>query len=290
MKKNDLVRRILSCLVIVVFSLMAMGTKIYSPNDALEHKEIDIDLSPFMEDEEYVEYCYGINHRIQECTGTCLTREEMAEKVYQYESVQKKYSGEYNDIVFPGGINSQKEPYVDSSSIYTLELKLVTPEKHEHDEKTRYEIKTISGEHFLYEGLEVVVMEDTSACKIEEPEQTTLEVGAFMGDWVNEDGERTVLIQNGETVIRKEPDLSWYGGDIACIEFKVDEITNSNVLKLSGITSWVSSEDTLHAAPGEEDRNLSIDASSSSIEYIATKIENGLVVEMTDGMNNYKRQ
>ena len=52
MKKNDFVRKTLSCLVIVVFSLMAMGTKIYSPNDAQEHKEIDIDFSPFMEDEE----------------------------------------------------------------------------------------------------------------------------------------------------------------------------------------------------------------------------------------------
>ncbi|MBR0461813.1 MAG: hypothetical protein IJJ00_03750 [Erysipelotrichaceae bacterium] len=288
MKKNSLVRAILTCLVVTLFASMAMGTKIYSPNDAQQHKEIAIDIDPFMTDEEYIEYCYGINSRIESCTGTCLAREEMAEKVYQFESVQKKYSGEYNDIVFPGGIHSQEEPYVESGSIYNLDLKLVTPGKHDHDENTRYEIKTISGEHFLYEGLEVVVMKDTSACNI--PVTASLTVDAFMGDWVNEDGERLVLMHSGETVIEKSPDLSWYDGEISCIEYKVDKITSSNTLKLIGITSWVSSEDTLHAAPGEEERRLSLDASSVSEEYTATKIENGIVTEMTDGTYNYTRQ
>ena len=217
-----------------------------------------------------------VNEKIESCIGTCLTKEEMDQLVNKYRDIQKKESG--------AKVN-------DNYSI--PELKLITLGEHKQEDNTRYEITTLEeDDEGCITGIKASVMEDNSECNIEEPEPEPVELlklEAFMGDFVNQDNERLVLVQNGETVIRKEPDLSWYGGDISCIEYSVVEITDSNVLKLKGITTWTSSEDTLYAAPGEEDRNLSLDASSSSAEYTATAIENGMVIEMTDGINNFRR-
>ena len=91
---------------------------------------------------------------LKTCTGTCLTREEMAQLVYNYEKVQSKWSG--MDL-----INGKKTP----------QLELVTPGEHEHNENTRYEITVLDqDEDGFYKGLKVSVMDDTSACKIEQTE------------------------------------------------------------------------------------------------------------------------
>ena len=92
-----------------------------------------------------------VNTRMEACTGTCLTREDMAQQVYNYEKVQEQYIG-----------------YEVSDKIVVPDLKLVTPGEHEHDENTRYEITLLDRyDNGLFKGVEVKVMKDTSACKLD---------------------------------------------------------------------------------------------------------------------------
>ncbi len=112
---------------------------------------------------------------------------------------------------------------------------------------------------------------------------------AFMGDWVNENGRRTVLILNGDSVIKKEPDLPWYGGDVVCIEYRVKESADPQTLELSGTTSWVEGPESLHDVLPEGDRRLVVDASSAGAAYSATKVDDGIITEMTSGSNTYTR-
>jgi hypothetical protein len=134
MKRNNIVRAILTSLAIILFAVMAMGSKNFSEGTKKWDKKA----------EEYEEYCEYINNMITGCTGTCLTREEMAQQVYNFEIVQR------NDV---------------------FDLLLDTPGEHEHDEKTRYKITTLgTNSDGVYLGIKVEVMDDTSACKIEEPE------------------------------------------------------------------------------------------------------------------------
>ena len=116
--------------------------------------------------------------------------------------------------------------------------------------------------------------------------KTALDIDAFMGTWVNEDGERTVLLRNGSNVIEKNPDLSWYGGDVSCMECTAE--CDGDTLKLKGITSWVCEADDLYST--DEKHKLEIDASSSGNEYTALNVEDGSFTEMTDGTNFYTRQ
>ena len=102
------------------------------------------------------------------CTGTNLTRDEMAQLVYDYEKVQKKWNGEeFHD---PN----------DTSIIVVLDLQLVTPGKHEHDENTRYEITILEKDKLGFEkGLKVSVMNNSSTDETEtdtesQEEETTL--------------------------------------------------------------------------------------------------------------------
>ena len=151
MKKNNIVRVILTSLAIILFACMAMGSSWLDPKG-----------DGFMTDEEYEQYCHRINVQIELCTGMCLTREEMAQKLYNFEKIQKKYNGE--EMV------DQKD-----GSSFVLVLTYKTPGEHEHDENTRYMISTLpEDEHGFYGGIEIRVMEGNSACKIEEsePQQT----------------------------------------------------------------------------------------------------------------------
>jgi len=114
-------------------------------------------LSACRDDSQEEWYIDTTNEIIEACTGKCLTREEMAQLVYNYEKIQEKYSGDR----------------IGDSDEYVPELKLVTPGEHEHNEKTRYEIKTLKIDKTgIYTGLEVRVMDDTSACKIEDNNQS----------------------------------------------------------------------------------------------------------------------
>jgi hypothetical protein len=136
MKNNNILRVILTCFAVILFACMAMGSNI-----AIGGIELG---DPNMTEEEIKEYYTLINSRIESCTGTCLTREEMAQHIYDFEKIQKG-----ND----------------------LDLKLETPGEHEHDEKTRYQITTLgTNKDGVYQGIKVEVMDDTSACKIEETE------------------------------------------------------------------------------------------------------------------------
>lgn len=123
---------------ILMFMLLALFCSSCYGGDDAYNQEIIVDR--FIDD-------------IEVCTGTCLTREEMAQQVYNFESVQKK-SGYtiYGDITAP-------------------DLKLITPGEHEHNENTRYEIRTLpKNKDGIPTGIEVLVMSDTSACKIEQTE------------------------------------------------------------------------------------------------------------------------
>ena len=85
----------------------------------------------------------------------CLTREELAQLVYEYEKVQDKWSG--REYRYPSG-----------KLLKVPELQLITPGEHEHNENTRYAISLMeeNEDHFI-KGLEVSVMSNTSACKIQ---------------------------------------------------------------------------------------------------------------------------
>ena len=140
MKRNNIVRAILTSLAIILFACMAMGS-----NFSEKNKEWDNELA---NNEKFKEYCEYYNSSMEACTGTCLTREEMAQLVYNYEKVQIKAK---EDNVF--------------------DLKLETPGEHKHDEKTRYQITTLeTNSDGVYNGLKVELIKDTSSCKIEEPE------------------------------------------------------------------------------------------------------------------------
>ena len=133
---------------------------------------------------------------LEACTGTCLTREELAQLVYNYEKVQEKWSGAgFSDYEF-------KIP----------ELQLVTPGEHKHDENTRYEITILGKDENGFEtGLKVSVMEDTSACKFEEPEG--LPVEEIVGTYVDE--ETVSVYMKG-----KDEDEDWQEIDTAEIAYK----------------------------------------------------------------------
>ena len=103
----------------------------------------------------YERALYNMEAAIERCTGSCLTREEMAQLVYNFEKVQEEYSG---------------KPVEDSNDTLP-ELRMVTPREHEHDEKTRYEIRELLDNRTTVVGITVSVMDDTSACKIEQTEK-----------------------------------------------------------------------------------------------------------------------
>ena len=113
-----------------------------------------------------------------------------------------------------------------------------------------------------------------------------LDIDAFMGTWVNDEGERTVLMRAGSGVIEKNPDLSWYGGDVSCMDCRAE--CDGNTLILKGVSSWTCGPEDLYST--DEKRELEIDASSASADYTALNVKDGTFTEMTDGMNHYTRQ
>lgn len=110
-----------------------------------------------------------------------------------------------------------------------------------------------------------------------------LSIDAFMGEWVNADGERTILMRNGNNVIAKDPDLSWYGGDVCCTEYTAEYDPDSNSLILNGVTTWVEDPGTLNTVVSSDKHRLELDASSVSREYVATESKDGIVTVMDDG-------
>lgn len=107
---------------------------------------------------------------------------------------------------------------------------------------------------------------------ISEPEVEPMFEGgidAFMGEWYEANGRRTILYRNGDNVIVKQPDLPWYGGDVSCTEYTAELDESTATLTLKGITTWVSS------SLDSDERQLEMDASSSKMTLTATEFYDG---------------
>ena len=111
------------------------------------------------------------------------------------------------------------------------------------------------------------------------PAEAPLSVGAFMGTWVNADGERMILMASGSNVIEKEPDLSWDGGDVVCTEYRAEYDESTRTLRLSGMTSWVVGPELLDTTTYTE-RPLEINASSLSMELTAVEVRDGVITKL----------
>ena len=94
-------------------------------------------------------------------------------------------------------------------------------------------------------------------------------IDAFMGEWYEANGRRTILYRNGDNVIVKQPDLPWYGGDVSCTEYTAELDESTATLTLKGITTWVSS------SLDSDERQLEMDASSSKMTLTATEFYDG---------------
>ena len=111
-------------------------------------------------DDEYDIYMDRRTVAIGKCCGSCLTREQVAVLLNEFETtVQQVY-------------DNMECLRSDKSTTETIEPAiLITPGEHEHDENTRYKI-TPTGGDVVFTGIKVEVMSDTSACKIEDNNQS----------------------------------------------------------------------------------------------------------------------
>ncbi|MBP3197318.1 MAG: hypothetical protein J6N21_09985 [Butyrivibrio sp.] len=153
MKKiNNSPRVILTCLVIILFALMAMGS-------------IDFPWAPEDEDPRVIDYrreaeaqaardrakVEDVNSEIMRCTGKNLTSEEMSQHIKEFEKVQKKWSKKE--------IESESMPF----SMIVPDLRLEMSGEHEQDEKTRYDITPLEKDQFgFYTGIKVSVLKNSS--------------------------------------------------------------------------------------------------------------------------------
>ena len=99
-------------------------------------------------------------------------------------------------------------------------------------------------------------------------------IDAFMGEWHDAEGKRTVLQRNGNNVIEKSPDLPWYGGDVCCTEYKAELDEANATLNLTGITSWVSS------SLDSDKRSLELDATTISAKFTVTEVSDGKITAL----------
>ena len=128
----------------------------------------------------------------------------------------------------------------------------------------------------------------TTEIELSGPEPEPVPLEAFLGTWVNSEGERMILMASGENIIEKSPDLSWYGGQVVCTEYRVKYDENSRTLTLNGLTSWVVEPEKLDASV-YPDRPLEIDASSASLVLTAEEVSEGVITKLSDGSNTYTR-
>lgn len=107
-------------------------------------------------------------------------------------------------------------------------------------------------------------------------------IDAFMGEWHDAAGKRTIMQRNGDRVIVKEPDLEWYDGDVCCTEYTAVLDEAAGTLTLHGITTWVSD-------PGSDERRLELDASGSGATYTVTEVSGGKITAITISGNTLTR-
>ena len=96
-------------------------------------------------------------------------------------------------------------------------------------------------------------------------------IDAFMGEWRDAEGKRTILSRSGNNVIEKNPDLAWYGGDVCCTEYKAELDEATATLNLKGITTWVSS------SLESDERRLELDASSAGATFTVKEVSGGKI-------------
>ena len=96
-------------------------------------------------------------------------------------------------------------------------------------------------------------------------------IDAFMGEWHDAEGQRTILVRNGSNVIRKNPDLPWYDGDVDCTEYAAELDESTSTLNLKGITMWISS------SLDSDERHLEMDASDTGAAYTVKEISGGVI-------------
>ena len=97
-----------------------------------------------------------------------------------------------------------------------------------------------------------------------------------------------ILMKSGNNVIVKDPDLSWYGGDVLCTEYRAEYDESSRTLFLYGMTSWVVGPELLDAGSYDE-RPLEIDASLISMELTAEEVNDGVVTKLYGRSETYTR-
>ena len=111
---------------------------------------------------------------------------------------------------------------------------------------------------------------------------------AFLGTWVDSEGSRLILMSSGDTIIEKQPDLSWYGGNVVCTEYRPVYDESSQTLLLKGMTTWVVGPELLDAAV-YENRPLELDASTLSMELTAAEVKDGVITRLSKGSQMYTR-
>ena len=96
-------------------------------------------------------------------------------------------------------------------------------------------------------------------------------IDAFMGEWHDADGKRTILSRNGDHVIKKDPDLEWYDGDVDCTEYAAELDEAAGTLTLKGITMWIS------RSLDSDERHLEMDASGTGVTYTVKEVSDGKI-------------
>ncbi len=96
-------------------------------------------------------------------------------------------------------------------------------------------------------------------------------IDAFMGEWRDAEGRRTIFSRNGDNVIVKNPDLEWYAPNVCCTEYAAELDEANAALMLKGITTWISS------SLDSDERRLELDASPLSAKYTVVEVSNGKI-------------
>lgn len=156
------------------------------------------------------------------------------------------------------------------------------------------DIYVVKGDGKIYKnGVEVANESATEEEKTGEEngpsDMEAVGIDAFMGEWVDGEGKRMLLVRNGDNVIMREPDLPWYGGDVCCSEFRAELDEANNTLNLSGISSWVINGSELYVSPEEEKRRLELEAPTLNASFTAVEVTDGVVTKMNSRSESYER-
>jgi hypothetical protein len=130
--------------------LLIFATLLFSA--CVDHNEPANETYDYEGDEEMIEH---INERLSSITGTCLNKKETINKRGIFEEISNEWSNRK-------GKDSYKIPQLKLIESYTYD---------EDDPDTVYTIVLLEkNSHGLYTGIEIIRVDDTSDCDVEEPE------------------------------------------------------------------------------------------------------------------------